>query len=215
MRDQADFREPGRQRYGRPQGGPGGEGPELELLRFFESHARGKGSSLNKLILLLLRDEQYAGRLLEIVESVKRTGNRICYVCLSKPYADVVESLKEKGIDTAPFLFIDALSSHYRKQEPRSDCIFLDSPSDLQGIRSALETAIEKHNCSVLLFDTFSSLLIYQESFQVLKFAHSLTSEKGMNVAKIFIVLKSGPAPEGSEAFLNDLKMFADKTVEI
>jgi hypothetical protein len=132
---------------------------------------------------------------------------------LSKTYLDVVEELTKEKIDIKFFFFVDVLSSHYAKPDPSENCIFVDSPDNLVAIKDAIESAIEKENCSVLLFDTFSSLLIYQPSFPLLRFTHQL-GEK--NAIKIFIALKKDSVPEKDNTqLINDLKMFADKTIDL
>lgn len=172
--------------------------------------------SESKFLLIVLSEEQYMKQIYEIVMSIKQTKNKVCYVCISKPYGDVVEDLKKNGIDTKAFVFIDVLSSHYEKPRPIKNCIFLDSP-DLDSIKRAIDGAIAQEACSVLLFDTLSAMLIYQESFPVLRFAHSMTMGKNQeNVKKVFLVLKKGNGIEKENASLiSDLKMFADKTLEI
>lgn len=170
----------------------------------------------NKFLLILLSEKQYINKLYEIVKSVDKSKNRICYVCLSKPYKDVMVDLKNNDIKTKFFFFIDVLSSHYEKPGPRNNCIFLDSPTSLNSIKDAITKAIEKRNCSVLLFDTISTLLIYQESFSILRFTHSLMAEEKECVKKVFIVLKNGDAlREKNKKLVKDLGMFADKTLDL
>ncbi len=184
----------------------------LDMLR--KSHEKGH-VPVNKFLLVLLSEEQYINRLCDMVNSVKQAGSKICYVCVSRPYKDVIAELKRSKINTDFFFFIDVLSSHYGKPEPRKDCIFLDSPKDLDAIRNAIEWAIEKNDCTVLLFDTLSNLLVYQENFPILKFAHSLTLERGEDVIKLFLIMKDNPVLENeSKELISDLSMFADKTMD-
>lgn len=170
-----------------------------------------------RFVLVLLNEAQYINQLHKITLSVEKSKNKICYVCLSRPYKDVLNDLKKNNIDTKIFFFIDVLSSHYEKTSPHKNCIFLDSPNNLKLIKQAVEKAVEKEKCSVLLFDTISALLIYQESFSILQFTHSLTIEnRKKKIKKIFIALKEDNIPENeNREFINDLRMFADKTVEL
>ncbi len=171
----------------------------------------------NDFLLLLLSEEQYMSRLYKIIKSIKGRDNKICYVCLNKPCDDIIADFKENGIDTGSFFFIDVLSSHYGTPKPRKNCVFLDSPGNLEAIKKAIETTLNKENCGILLFDTISTLLIYQEKFPILTFTHSLKAEKRKdNIKKVYIVLKKGDAPEKeSTDLINDLEMFADRTVDM
>lgn len=171
----------------------------------------------NKFLLILMGEKEYLSKLEEIIKSVEKTRTKICYVCLSKPYADVVEDLKKKGIGAADFFFIDVLTSHYREPEPAANCIFVPSPTDLTKIRVAIRKAIEDKKCSVVLLDTISTLLIYQQTSSIVKFTHNLLAEeKQENVKKVFIVLKEEGVPtEENQRLVKDLTMFADKTLDI
>jgi len=59
--------------------------------------------------------------------------------------------------------------------------------------------------------------LIYQESFPILKFTHNLTvGKKEENVKKIYLILKKDSIPEEeNKKLIDDLKMFADKTLDL
>jgi hypothetical protein len=169
----------------------------------------------SKFLLILLEEKEYAAKLQEVIKSVEKTKTRICYVCLSKPYLDVMEDIKKQGLNPKDFFFIDVLSSHYREQEPADNCIFVSAPTNLATIRIAIKKAVEEKECSVILFDTISTLLIYQETSSIVKFTHSiLADEKQEHAKKLFIVLKGGTIPsKENKTLLKDLSMFADKTL--
>jgi len=171
----------------------------------------------NKFLLILMEEEAYLSKLDEIIKSVEKTKTRICYVCLSKPYTDVMEDLKRKGISTSNFFFIDVLTSHYKEPERVKNCIFIPSPNNLTAIQIAIRKAVEEKECSVILFDTISTMLIYQQTSSVVNFTHHLLAEgKQENVKKLFIVLKHDTIPaEENQRLIKDLGMFADKTLDM
>ena len=112
----------------------------------------------NKFLLILMEENEYINKLEEIIKSVHKTNTNICYVCLSKPYTNIIEDLKGGGIDTTNFFFIDVMSSHYKEQEPVPNCTFIKEPHDLTAIRVAIKKAVDEKKCSVILFDTISTL---------------------------------------------------------
>lgn len=171
----------------------------------------------NRFVLVLLNEEQYISHLHKIVQSVEKRKNKICYVCLSRPYKDILSDLKKNNIDINLFFFVDTLSSYYERPKITTNCIFLESPANLGSIKKAVEKAIEKEKCNILLIDTISALLVYEGNFSILKFTNSLaTEEKEKKVEKFFIALKKNNIPEKeNKELLKDLKMFADKTVEL
>jgi hypothetical protein len=171
----------------------------------------------NKFLLLLLDEDECPPKLEEIIKFVEKTKTRICYICLSKPYSDIMEELGGKGFNTDNFFFIDVLSSHYREHGPAGNCIFVSSPSDLKGLRDTIRKATKERKCSVILFDAISTLLVYQETSSIVKFTHHLLIEKEQeNVKKLFIVLKGDSVPkEENQKLVNDLMMFADKALDV
>jgi hypothetical protein len=171
----------------------------------------------NKFLLILMEEKEYASKLADIIKSVEKTKTGICYVCLSKPYKDVEEDFRERGFKTADFFFIDVLTSHYKKPDPDPRCIFVSSPHDLTQIRVAIRKAVQEKKCSVILFDTISTLLIYQETSSIVKFTHNLVvDDLQENTKKLFIVVKGDSIPkEENQRLVSDLTMFADKALDM
>jgi len=169
----------------------------------------------SKFCMIILHESQYLSKLQEIVKSVEKTPGKICYICLNNPYLDVKADLLDKGIDVGKFFFIDTLASKSARQDG-SDCIFLRSAGNLQELRLAINRAVEEKMCRVLMFDTISTLLIYQQSSSILSFTHKLmTGMTQSDVRKLFIVLKDEEVPGGTEALSKDLGMFADQMLDM
>lgn len=171
----------------------------------------------NQFVLVLLDEERYIDKLKDIMKSVEKEGSKICYICLSKPYSDVIQDFEHAGINPDDFFFIDVLSSHYGLPRPTENCKFISSPSDLAEIRAAVVDAIERRGCSAIVFDTVSTLLIYQQNSSIVSFTNSLLSEKKQeNTKKLFIILKDDRTSEGDlDVLTKDLEMFADKKIDM
>jgi len=171
--------------------------------------------SKSKFLLVIIGEEQYLMELHKIVKSVIKAHSKICYVCLNRPYKEVIDELMSKGIDTAKFFFIDTLSSHYTTEGGNKNCIILQEPIRLLNIREAIRSAIEKEKCSVVLFDTFSTMLAYESNFEIVRFAHNVMTEGRNKGYKIFIVLREeNVSKENIRRLAKDLSMFADKTID-
>lgn len=173
--------------------------------------------SRSKFLLILANENEYAGQLCELLKSLGSSeSNKICYICASRPYKDVLEDLRKNGVDSSAISFIDLLSSHYGFPEPRKNCIFVGAPNDLNSIRDAIETLAER-GCNIILLDTISTLLEYEARFPILSFTHSVaaTGNSGQ-IKKVFLALKDNSVPqEDNNALIDDLQMFADKIIDI
>jgi hypothetical protein len=127
-----------------------------------------------------------------------------------------MEDISKQKLNVNDFFFIDVLSSHYKEQDPVDNCIFISAPTNLTAIRAAIMKAVDEKKCSVILFDTISTLLVYQETSSIVKFTHYLLADEKQEYAKkLFIVLKGGTIPsKENKTLLKDLTMFADKTLD-
>jgi archaellum biogenesis ATPase FlaH len=175
------------------------------------------GISENKFVLVLLSEEQYEKKLIDIIKTVEKSHSRICYVCLSRPYNYVLEQLTRMGFGLEKFFFIDVLTSHYKKPAKASNCLFLDDPIKLNALEAAISKVLNEKNCSVVIFDTISSLLVYEQSHEIIKFTHKLTMEKKeKDTNKVFIVLKyNNLVQDYQQSLIKDVAMFADKTIDM
>jgi hypothetical protein len=92
----------------------------------------------------------------------------------------------------------------------------VEEPNKLIAIQVAISKAINEKKCAVVIFDTISSLLMYEQSHDIVKFTHQLTIEKKhQSINKVFIVLKdNGLVGEYYGSLVKDLGMFVDKVVD-
>jgi hypothetical protein len=171
----------------------------------------------NKFLLILMNEEHYPEKMDELIKVVEKSKTKICYVCLSKPYEYVVAEFRDKGLNLKDFFFIDVLSSHFSKPKPRDDCIFVSSPSNLDGVKEAVATAVKTKKCSVVVFDTISTLLIYEPNFSIVKFTNSLITEKSHEfTTKLFVILKGDHSiVDDVNLLTKDLEMLADKKIDM
>lgn len=171
-----------------------------------------------KFVLVLLEEKQYFQELIKIVRRVEEKHEKICYVCLSKTYYDIIDELNRINLNNNKFFFIDTLSSHYKKPKPEKNCLFINTPSDLTALKVAVTKSIDKEKCSVVIFDTISALLVYQEIFHIVKMTHDLMTEKINEKSNtVFVVLKSQDKilKDLNKGLIGDLKMFADSTIDM
>jgi hypothetical protein len=165
----------------------------------------------SKFSLLIIWEKEYFQKIVEMARSMK-PNCRITYVCLSRPYLDIANELKKNNVDLNGFFFIDILSSHYTKQKQIKNCIFLNEPVGVEDIKKAIKRSYSEGHCTII-FDTISTLLVFEENFSVVKFAHDLmTEERETDTRAVYIVLKDN-LKNGQTELVKDLSMLVDKTI--
>jgi len=176
----------------------------------------GNKLTRHRTLLVILDEEEYEEKIGEVWKSLGKLGKRICYVCLNKPYKDVIADLKNQGVDVKNFFFIDVLSSYYRRQEPLENCIFVPAPTDMGSIMKAISRAVKEKGCEIVVFDTLSTFLVYKQNYLILKFTHRVLHENLTDAKKILITLKGGDIlGKEREGLIKDLVMFVDVSVTL
>jgi hypothetical protein len=169
----------------------------------------------DRFTIVLADEHDYVQNFDEILNPLVKNGTKICYICLNKPYKNVFDELLLKGTDTSNFFFLDVLTSHYEKPISTKNCIFIDSPLNLEELEVMVSETVKAKNCDFIVFDTISTLLVYHQPFALIKFAHRMTNETPVGCTnKLFIVLREDVADRSDGDFEKDLEMFADKKLE-
>ena len=147
-----------------------------------------------------------------LVNKQNATGS---YITVNRPYANVVETLKERNIDSNKIHFIDCITKTAGGKLPNvKNCEFVSSPEHLTELSIALHNYItssdEKNR--FLHIDSLSTLCVHNDSESILKFVHYLTGKMrvfGLN--GIIISLKE----ETDKKMISELSQFCDKMIHI
>ena len=143
--------------------------------------------------MFILSAERYFEGIVSILKGLR--GESVIYVTTNKPYSYLIRVLHENGISTDGFFFIDCISQHVgeRSSDEEVNCIFLETPSDLTTISIAAHEAVTKlPGDKVLLLDSLSVLLIYNDANAVGKFSNFIINRlRTLGVKTILLALET------------------------
>lgn len=164
-----------------------------------------------QIIVLIIPNEQYTTKITEIAKHFSDNYKATNYVSLNKMFGSLSNSLKEAKIDLNKFLFIDCITkSANPNAEEVSNCIYVTSSSALTELSIAMNKALSSGQIEGLLFDSLSTLLIYNKSDTVSKFVHSIINQiKAANVTAVFTALEGDTGKD----LLKEIGMFVDGVV--
>lgn len=130
-----------------------------------------------------------------------------CIVTINKSATDMTEKLKKWNVETSKFFFIDATEKSSEKIE---NCISVCSSRSLTGLALAVSKVVETKQIKYLVFDSISTLLIYNDALTTTKFLHSvMTKLRDTAVKGIYFITKEDMKKVGS-----NLTLFADTVIE-
>lgn len=140
-----------------------------------------KGSK-GQISLMLVSAENYSKYTAELIKllmnDLKMHG---VYLTVNKPYRQVVDGLTKLGVNIDHIFFIDCITKVAGVNPTSSQqIIFAGSPGNLTSMGMAINQASMRLKKSTdrgfLFFDSLSTLLLYNETKTVAKFAHFLVT---------------------------------------
>ncbi|MCK5548335.1 MAG: CBS domain-containing protein, partial [Thermoplasmata archaeon] len=165
----------------------------------------------NQVLTFLIPNSLYPMDSISIIKAVSKAIPKLLYVTVNKPYFSLVETLKNKGVKTDEFYFIDASSGDTGTPKGKN-FEKVSGQSDMTEIMVAIEKNLKTKRYSGVVFDSISTLLAYQNEEMVIRFAHSLINKlREMNVKGIFLCTKE----DLKTNLMKNLNMLADYSVDI
>lgn len=141
---------------------------------------------------------------------LEEKNSRGIYVTLNKPVTVLAKELEGKKIDSKRLFFIDGITGTTAKKEEPENFVILSGPTALTELSIEITKAKETGKFDFLLFDTISTLLIYNSQKRSLQFAYFLlTKLKDFALSGIIIYLKSDLEKEVFESVAH----LGDKTL--
>jgi len=164
------------------------------------------------ILLFLIPNRNYSDGMKSITAASAKIFDKICYVSLNKPHETLMSIFKGCGINTGGIVFVDCVAAGAKKPASVCKVFFVPSPNALTDLNIAINNVVKEERAKVILFDSLSTILVYQEPSIVIKFSHSIISSlRSAKVKGVFTCLKEDIGNE----LVKDLSMFVDKIVEL
>ncbi len=144
--------------------------------------------------LYVLNSEKYFLQLMKILKGLVRT-NSVIYLTTNKPYGLLRNTLERNQISPEKMFFIDCISKHVGEDSGKDvpNCMFVDGPQNLLEISIAVSESV-KHLAGekVLLLDSLSILLMYNDATAVGKFSNFIINKmRYVGVGTAILALES------------------------
>lgn len=165
----------------------------------------------NQMVLIIIPNEKYTEQILQISRHLSKNYNKICYVSLNKLYKALIKSLGDNSIDITKFCFVDGVT---KTADPsvKSDgnVKYVSSPRALTELSLTMIADCKENKPECILFDSLSTLLIYQKGDIVTQFIHSLTGKiRTFGCLGLFTALEG----DTDSDLIKEMGMFVDNTI--
>ncbi|MBU2559428.1 hypothetical protein KKA03_00860 [archaeon] len=135
------------------------------------------------------------------------------YITVNKPYT-VMKKQLEGIVDTKRIIFIDAVSKARGDKQVEEGVLLIDSPKNLTDISIAISEAANSipEARKFILFDTLSTLLLYNSAGTVARFTHYLVGRmREWGAEGILLSIEK----EEGEDIISQISQFCDVTIHI
>lgn len=164
----------------------------------------------NDIMLVTTPYIQYKTKLLDVLRTSSKS-RKVCYVSLNRSYSAIREMLEDNGIDPENFYFIDCISKTVHKPKPAKNVLFADSPNALVDISLHVGEAM-KDKCSILVFNSITTLLVYHNAQTTTKFITNLIVKiKDLKKKGLFLYMKD----QKSDDLLKTLSQSSDLILDL
>jgi len=163
--------------------------------------------------VVMIPNERYKEDMIEITKYITLNFKKPCFVNLNRPYSALVETLTRYGIDHKKIFFIDGITKiATEKSDEIKNCVFLAAPNNLVELSLTITKTFETLHPDVFVFDSLSTLLIYENINTVTKFVQGLAGKiRTYGSTTIFTALEGDTETQ----LIRELKSFVDNVVHI
>jgi len=130
-------------------------------------------------VLVVEKQKEYPAVNVELIKYFLKKGVPGVYVSINKTAEDLTETFEKEKIDTSKIIFLDAVSrmSDGKKIE-KENYLYVESPKDLVELSVSLEEAVGKlKGKKFIVFDSITTLLIYNKAIAIEKFVHAIAGK--------------------------------------
>lgn len=164
-------------------------------------------------LILVIPNDTYTECLIEIAKHAGRIYRNICYVSLNKLFPALIRSLTNNEVDTSRFFFIDAITkSALPGIQDTSNCRYVTSASMLQELAVTINDEINKEVYEALIFDSLSTLQIYNKEDVVTEFTKYMIARLRLSHCITLLTCLEG---DTDSRLIRNISMFADKIVHL
>ena len=186
-------------------------GIDLKILRYLEELPKEQFTAL-----LLVEPTNYSKINYELIRLlINHTKGKGLYVTLNRSYDFMAETLRKERIDIEKIFFVDAISKGTGKEiKSRENVCYIESPRDLTELSIAIDESYKKfaEKPKFLVFDSISTLLIYNDVSSVERFTHMVIGKlREWKIKGVLLMVKS----EEHKGVVNSLSQFCDRILEI
>jgi hypothetical protein len=166
--------------------------------------------SESQTILMVIPSQAYSETVSKNLSQL--SGKTLCYFTLNKTFQSIRDKLEGGGNGFEDTVFVDGVTRLIEDGPNQTEgCYFVSSPAALDELDEMVKKFV-RHGFEFIVFDSVTSLLIYNPRDKVAKFLMNAVNEiKAGNTKAVFYVL----GIKEHESLLQECSMFFDRVIDL
>ncbi len=171
----------------------------------------------NELVFLIIPSEKVDEVNEDILEYFVNKKGAICiYTTFTKPYEVVLKNLKRKTVNTDRLFIIDCVTPISEPEEISGNKkVIFCQPNSLTNISISVTTALKnmpRNKDRILVLDTITTLMLYNNKNDVIKFIHHLIGEiRKYGVKSLIFTLDE----DSDKSVISEVSRFCDVSLRL
>ena len=163
-----------------------------------------------EIVVAVFKNKTYSSDIITAAKKMGSVSGNFIYVSLNKPFKPLTQKLKAGRVNISKILFVDGISKSAGQNVEADNCICVESAGALTKLSLIVTKAINSKKFDGLLFDSLSTLLIYNKKEAVTKFVQSMVNKlRKAKMTGAFTALEG----DTEEGLLKDIGLFVDEIV--
>ncbi|MFH1442733.1 MAG: hypothetical protein ABIG96_01750 [Candidatus Micrarchaeota archaeon] len=172
-----------------------------------------KGLPENYVVMVVSDSNTYLETNLAILKGLIAEGNTIIFVTMIRPAAVLAQLFDLNSIDKSKVYIVDCVSTLTQQYIKHTEHEVYVQPNNLSAIAMAVnEMALSLEGKKIVIFDSPSTLMVYNSLNEIMKFALFITSKIRLeNLKGILLSVQEDMSSE----ILNGLRHVSDKVINL
>ncbi|MBN1793043.1 hypothetical protein JW826_05155 [Candidatus Woesearchaeota archaeon] len=165
----------------------------------------------NKSILIVIPTQEYSMAIMDLSLQLSNNYSRLAYISMNKMITPLKRSFEDNDIDVKKFFFIDAITKTAIPNPPSDPNVaFIPAPNDLTKLSIQITKVLQTFDPDCIIFDSLSTLLIYEDNTITSQFMHSLVNKiNAFGIRAVFTCLNGDKEMQ----LVRDLSLVVDKVI--
>jgi len=165
----------------------------------------------NQNVVISISSKNYTQLITNLNKDLSTKYHKILMISLNRSADALIKDFKSHGISTLKYSFIEVFPARSKIVKTSSRHIHIASPQSLTELAVTIRNRVDTEKPDLVLFDSISTLLIYNDQMSTLRFLHTIMTMMRLKDPKVLYFAVDGDV----QRIIKTIVLFADAVIEV